>query len=95
MVEKSQDPPRPDLARYRSHKEVRAGKIIAIEERAVNHHDSLLVMEHPAGAKMGVTREWMARQTPEVGGYLVCFGDGYMSYYPAEPFEQGYDKIYD
>ena len=37
-----------------------------------------------------VTNEWITRHRPQVGGYFVCYQDGYSSYSPAEAFENGY-----
>ncbi|MEM7578430.1 MAG: hypothetical protein AAF316_01020 [Cyanobacteria bacterium P01_A01_bin.80] len=37
--------------------------------------------------------EWFTRHHPETGGYLVMYNDGYMSYSPAQPFEEGYTLL--
>lgn len=43
-----------------------------------------------AGGHQDVTDAWVVRHMPEVGGYVVIYDDGYMSYSPAVVFEAGY-----
>ena len=38
-------------------------------------------------------RVWLDKHNPEVGGYLVVYKDGYISFSPAEAFEDGYTKV--
>lgn len=40
-----------------------------------------------------MSREWMTKHNPVVGGYLVLYDDGYCSFSPAEAFESGYTRI--
>ncbi len=37
--------------------------------------------------------KWMDRHKPEVGGYIVRYEDGYVSYSPTQAFEEGYSLI--
>lgn len=37
-----------------------------------------------------LTDEFMKKHTPEVGGYIVMYKDGYTSFSPADPFEEAY-----
>lgn len=43
--------------------------------------------------KARVPEDWLAKHRPEVGGYFVTYDDGYESYSPATPFEEGYTLI--
>jgi len=44
-------------------------------------------------APLAVTRDWFHKHTPEVGGYLVFYKDGYSSFSPKIAFEEGYTKV--
>lgn len=78
---------------YQCHKRVRAFCIAEIQRNDNNAED-------PAGATLvpddenleprKVPGEYLERHKPEVGGYWVQYADGYESYSPAIPFEQGY-----
>jgi len=86
------------LRRYRCHKIVKAGKIkdfpliiqtVGVGE-LINYSQTIEVLPHefievPAG--------WMAEHKPEIGGYIVEYEDGYISYSPAKAFEEGYTLI--
>ena len=37
-----------------------------------------------------VSADYVLRHQPEVGGYFVCYKDGYQSWSPARAFEEGY-----
>jgi hypothetical protein len=50
---------------------------------------------HTPGELIGVTREWIARHSPEEGGYVVLYEDGYMSYSPPNAFKKAYRLIAD
>jgi len=40
-----------------------------------------------------LTWEFMERHKPQRGGYFVVYDNGYESYSPAKPFEDGYTRI--
>ena len=40
-----------------------------------------------------VSKEYMDKHNPQVGGYYVVYQDGYKSFSPAEAFEDGYTRI--
>jgi len=40
-----------------------------------------------------VSRAFMRKHKPEVGGYFVQYADGYKSFSPAKAFEEGYTRI--
>lgn len=76
---------------YKSHKTVKAAKIIAFQATL-------------GGAKLGldnndivtVDGRWLDKHSGEhdlVGGYYVMYADGYTSWSPAEAFEQGYAEL--
>jgi hypothetical protein len=79
-----------ELPEYVCHKRVRAAKIVpslSDEERAV----PTLFLE--GGREWPTTVEWCVKHVPEVGGYLVFYADGYVSYSPAKAFEEGYTRV--
>ena len=40
-----------------------------------------------------VSDGYVTKHKPKVGGYLVRYEDGYLSWTPAEPFESGYTLV--
>lgn len=74
---------------YRSHKVVRAARILGITSHAGQH---ALVLELDPCDEWFTPNGWVERHKPEVGGYLVLYADGYASYSPAAPFEEGYSR---
>lgn len=80
-----------ELPRYKCHKGVRAAKVTAF--RGPTGDDGTLLVLGEIGGYKGVSSEWMERFEPELGGYLVFYDDGYMSFSPAKAFEEGYTRI--
>lgn len=78
-----------ELPKYKSHKTVQAFKIQSVK-RLENGAGSLI---DSAGMQTLVTQEFMQKHDPQEGGYYVLYQDGYHSYSPAEPFEDGYTLI--
>ncbi|GGE36263.1 hypothetical protein GCM10007276_12190 [Agaricicola taiwanensis] len=74
------------MPRYRSHKEVWALKIASVD-------GTTLTFEKSGYAPLDVGAEFIERHKPEAGGYYVVYKDGYKSFSPAEPFEEGYTFI--
>jgi hypothetical protein len=82
-----------EYPRYISHKTVSAVKIAAVDNGAdgsVTLHleggfDNVVISHHNKKHK----------PEPEVGGYLVLYADGYFSFSPARPFEEGYTLVED
>lgn len=79
------------MKRYRSHKEVDAAKIFGAERTAngmaidvEGELESILVTSGPVIHK---------EPSELLGGYLVRYEDGYMSWSPAKPFEEGYTLL--
>ena len=87
------------LPQYRSHKVVRAGKIMAIwfedPDRIDDHGSNVLVVVSGLGYAKPVRLDisWFDKHEPRVGGYLVAYDDGYISFSPAKAFEEGYTLI--
>lgn len=81
-----------DWPKYKCHKEVRALKILGISLPQNQAGDAELRFEEPY-APILMNREWLDKHNPEVGGYIVLYEDGYQSYSPAKPFEDGYTLI--
>jgi hypothetical protein len=44
-------------------------------------------------APFRVSREFVLKHKPKVGGYFVQYSDGYKSFSPAQAFEEGYTRI--
>ncbi len=81
---------------YVSHKVVRAVKVI--DESIVHSPFGGGWDLHTSdGGTTHVNGDWYNRHVPESatfeGGYLVKYADGYLSWSPAEAFEEGYKKV--
>lgn len=76
------------MKQYVCHKVVEAGKIAGIEPD-VNTVDLHL----SDNTFTRVTLPWFQQHNPVIGGYLVRYKDGYLSYSPAVAFEEGYTEI--
>lgn len=82
---------------YKSHKTVEAAEILSV----VPHPSSPGALFHLRGEKesAALPPEWVKRHAPEgnleafVGGYLVRYDDGYVSWSPKAAFEGGYTKV--
>ena len=86
------------LKQYTCHKKVRAGKILCVDQAYRGGGATLHVQ---CGEPVRITRDipfefhqvtpaWMAKNSPQVGGYYVVYEDGYTSFSPADAFESGY-----
>jgi hypothetical protein len=91
-----------EMPRYRSHKEVWALKIAAIEydlNKATQEHrasdgSAIITPLEPGYAPFKVDADYMRKHEPKVGGYYIVYPDGYKSWSPAEAFEDGYTRIF-
>jgi hypothetical protein len=88
------------MQRYRCFKEVSAFKIYDVS-KTIPHLD-LGVLICGDGNQVEVDDAWMKKHSPKydtaplsslLGGYVVIYDDGYMSFSPAEAFEAGYARI--
>ena len=94
-MEASQEMPKQEMPKYECHKKVWALKIDAIEFEANSAEDGTAIIR-PADdgyAPFVVSREYMDKHKPEVGGYYVVYEDGYKSFSPAGAFESGYTPL--
>ncbi len=79
--------------RYQSHKIVEAFRIGRIEVHPQWGQQHVL---HPANEELPpvtVTDEYLNKHNPQIGGYYVRYPDGYESWSPAKPFEEGYTEV--
>lgn len=72
------------LETFRCHKVVRAMRIRGI--RLSDESDELI----GDNGLIVVSREYIEKHGPQVGGYYVVYKDGYKSYSPCDAFEDGY-----
>ena len=54
---------------------------------------AMITTEEDGYAPFKVNSAYMQKHEPKVGGYYVVYKDGYKSFSPAEPFENGYEII--
>ncbi len=76
------------MPRYQCHKTVHALQIRGISVSGELGFD-------PPFMPRLMSKEWLDKHNPAVGGYLVLYEDGYESYSPQEPFESGYSQLGD
>jgi len=81
-----------EMPRYKCHKEVWALKIANIKSDGEGC-TALILPEDARYAVFKVSADYMEKHKPEVGGYYVVYKDGYLSYSPAEAFEEGYTLV--
>lgn len=86
-----------EMQKYKCHKEVWAVKIKSVEvvdnTCELDDQSGIITAEDEGYAPFSVSKEFMERHSPQVGGYYVFYEGGHVSYSPAEPFESGYTKI--
>lgn len=91
-----------EMPRYKCHKEVWALKIGGIlrnpnpdptGKSAASSYGARLVPAEEGYGPIEVDAAYMNKHRPEAGGYYVVYDDGYKSYSPAAPFEDGYTRI--
>lgn len=89
-----EDAPLVKLTRYRCHKEVLAAKIAAVQHLRDGSASLTIVDENGNEVEgFGVSPSYVQKHSPQVGGYYVCYSDGYESWSPAHAFEQGYHAL--
>lgn len=81
-----------ELPQYKCHKVVRAGKILATAHNP-NEDAVFLDIDGLDNKWLSVPAGWLSKHNPDIGGYLVAYEDGYLSYSPAEAFEAGYHLL--
>ena len=53
---------------------------------------AIIEPEEEGYAAFPVSRKFMLKHDPQVGGYYVVYADGYKSFSPAKAFEEGYTR---
>lgn len=89
------------MPRYRSHKQVWALKIAAIEfdrdradaENRETDGSATITPVESGYAPLKVDAAYVRKHDPKAGGYYVVYADGYKSWSPAEAFEDGYTRV--
>ncbi len=84
------------LSKYRCHKEVKAAKIIGMQQSPCDDAVVLELEGELSEITVQVSAKWLAAHSlVEVGGYYVVYedADGYTAYSPAKAFEDGYTRI--
>lgn len=89
------------MPEYQCHKKVWALQIVEIHlkpnpdptgESGATSYGAILQVEEPF-ASIEVSSEYMNKNNPAVTGYYLVYKDGYKSYSPKAPFEDGYTRI--
>jgi hypothetical protein len=83
-----------EMPKYRSHKEVWALKIKFLGQ--LENGGLRITPEEPGYGAFDVDPKFVPKHDaarPSVGWYYVVYKDGYSSFSPAEPFEEGYTRI--
>lgn len=82
-----------EMPRYLSHKTVWALKIRDILQSPVDKQidggSYEIIPENASYGPITVTAAYIAKHSPQAGGYYVVYADGYHSYCPGPQFEEG------
>lgn len=81
------------MPRYKCHKEVWALKIAEIRGQSKTGVGAVIVPADEGFGPFFVDDHYLAKHAPRAGGYFIQYADGYLSFSPAEAFEDGYTKI--
>lgn len=75
---------------YRTNKYVRAVRIAAMGN---NDNGSVRIFPDGDMAPFDVPDHWRVKHTPMIGGYVIVYADGYMSWSPAGAFENSATRL--
>lgn len=78
---------------YRCHKEVGALQIDSMEPLDSGEPGALVTFKEPGYEPAELPEEFLIKHQPYPTGYLVAYDDGYLSFSPRKPFEDGYTLI--
>lgn len=81
----------PNMPKYKCHKEVYALKIGGIIRDLAG--GAAFTPVESGHQQVTLSREYMTKHQPHVGGYYVVYKDGYESFSPADAFEDGYTRM--
>jgi len=76
---------------FQCHKKVKAFNVLHVE--AFDRGDKYR-LSGVNGGSIDVSSTWFFDHQPEIGGYIVKYEDGYLSYSPKIPFVDGYSEIF-
>ena len=81
-----------EMPRYKCHKEVWALKIgdLWLDD---DEGSATMIPEDDNYGPLLLTKDYMRKHEPSIGGYYVVYKDGYTSFSPADVFEDGYTRI--
>lgn len=85
-----------EMPKYKCHKEVWALKIKKVVKpfdengRTLDYPSAIIFPENENYSPFEVSPEFVDKHNPQAGGYYVVYKDGYVSFSPAEAFEDGY-----
>lgn len=82
-----------NMGKYVSHKTVDGGKILSVETDTTGGFRITYLDAQQQRAWVLVSWLWWDRHRPAADGYLVQYKDGYLSYSPAEAFEEGHTRV--
>lgn len=84
-----------ELARWRSHKVVQAGKVIAISDQPAVGYKRRVTVEGADGKPIDIDVHVSVflRGLSNIGDYFVIYDDNYQSWSPAGTFDQGYARL--
>ena len=87
-----------EMPKYKCHKEVWALKIknIIMDGEGENRESdgsAIIIPEEKGYDPFKVSREYINKHKPKLGGYYVQYKDGYESFSPYEAFEDGYSLL--
>lgn len=80
-----------DLPKYKCRKEVQALKIADITMLSTG--GATITPTDDEYDPIMVSKLYVRKHEPVIGGYYVRYKDGYESFSPAEPFEEGYSQF--
>ena len=66
---------------------------LKIEKVIINTETKEATLDFGKGRDYPVSKEYMEKHKPQIGGYFVVYKDGYQSFSPAEAFEDGYSLV--
>ncbi len=84
------------MPRWICHKQVNADVIKDLQPASLTEGDAnyAATLHLASGGQVRVGQSFVARGWPVKGAYLVQYDDGYLSWSPAQAFEDGYTRIY-
>ena len=81
-----------NLPLYRCFKVVGAVKIKTLND--INLDDGQMLVPEETGVEpFYISKAYIDKHKPQVGGYFVEYKDGYQSFSPAEAFDGGYEPF--